>query len=164
MFGEFVTAAIMSESNNLNSDRSTQTKPKRIRQKCSAPDCTNHVVQGGVCVTHGAKRKLCSYPNCAKAAKLAGFCSTHGPARKKCDDPGCTRVAVRAGKCLSHGARRNAPCLTRNNSPITKDLTPPSNIQQLHNESRPGQNVELVSKLPLTKILYPPQNVTIIDH
>ena len=88
------------------SGRSTQTKPKRIRRKCSAPDCTNRVVQGGVCVTHGAKRKLCSYPNCNKAVKLAGFCSTHGPARKKCDDPGCSRVAVQAGKCLSHGARR----------------------------------------------------------
>ena len=87
------------------SGRSTQTKPKRIHRKCSAPDCTNQVVQGGVCVTHGAKRKLCSYPNCNKAVKLAGFCSTHGPARKKCDDPGCSRVAVQAGKCLSHGAR-----------------------------------------------------------
>ena len=88
------------------SGRSTQTKPKRIRRKCSAPDCTNRVVQGGVCVTHGAKRKLCSYHNCNKAVKLAGFCSTHGPARKKCDDPGCSRVAVQAGKCLGHGARR----------------------------------------------------------
>ena len=81
-------------------------KPKRIRRKCSHPECDNRVVQGGVCVTHGAKRKLCAHPGCAKAVKLAGFCSTHGPARKKCDHQGCTRVAVQGGKCLSHGARR----------------------------------------------------------
>lgn len=82
------------------------SKPKRVRRKCSAPGCDNRVVQGGVCVTHGAKRKLCSHPNCNKAVKLAGFCSTHGPARKKCDQAGCSRVAVQGGMCLSHGARR----------------------------------------------------------
>ncbi|KAL7444804.1 hypothetical protein ACHAXM_009438 [Skeletonema potamos] len=92
---------------------STSTdKPKRVRRKCTAPGCDNRVVQGGVCVTHGAKRKLCSYAGCSKAVKLAGFCSSHGPTRKKCDyiDPSsggpCTRVAVQGGRCLSHGARR----------------------------------------------------------
>ena len=82
------------------------SKPKRIRRKCSAPSCPNRVVQGGVCVTHGAKRKLCLHAGCDKAVKLAGYCSTHGPARKKCDEWGCTRVAVQGGKCLSHGAKR----------------------------------------------------------
>jgi len=91
---------------------SSSAKPKRVRRKCTAPGCTNRVVQGGVCVTHGAKRKLCSYGGCSKAVKLAGFCSTHGPTRKKCDyiDPSsgdpCARVAVQGGRCLSHGARR----------------------------------------------------------
>ena len=91
---------------------SSSIKPKRVRRKCTAPGCTNRVVQGGVCVTHGAKRKLCSYAGCSKAVKLAGFCSTHGPTRKKCDyvDPSsgdpCARVAVQGGRCLSHGARR----------------------------------------------------------
>ncbi len=60
---------------------SSSAKPKRVRRKCTAPGCTNRVVQGGVCVTHGAKRKLCSYEGCSKAVKLAGFCSTHGPTR-----------------------------------------------------------------------------------
>lgn len=87
-------------------------KPKRVRRKCTAPGCENRVVQGGVCVTHGAKRKLCSHAGCSKAVKLAGFCSSHGPTRKKCDyiDPSsggpCTRVVVQGGRCLSHGARR----------------------------------------------------------
>jgi len=94
-----------------NGTSSSGAKPKRVRRKCSFPSCANRVVQGGVCVTHGAKRKLCSHPNCTKAVKLAGFCSTHGPARRKCDYLGqhgetCSRVAVQGGKCLSHGARR----------------------------------------------------------
>ncbi|KAL3800485.1 hypothetical protein HJC23_011722 [Cyclotella cryptica] len=80
--------------------------PRRIRRKCSHPSCPNRVVQGGVCVTHGAKRKMCLHPGCDKAVKLAGYCSTHGPARRKCDAAGCTRVAVQGGKCLSHGAKR----------------------------------------------------------
>ena len=90
---------------------SSSDNPKRVRRKCTAPNCTNRVVQGGVCVTHGAKRKLCSFAGCSKAVKLAGFCSSHGPTRKKCDyiDPSCgpcARVAVQGGRCLSHGARR----------------------------------------------------------
>ena len=80
----------------------------------SAPGCLNRVVQGGVCVTHGAKRKLCGHPGCAKAVKLAGYCSTHGPARKKCGHNGCTRVAVQGGRCLSHGARRRVCCYPLN--------------------------------------------------
>ncbi|KAL7463748.1 hypothetical protein ACHAXS_004100 [Conticribra weissflogii] len=80
--------------------------PRRVRRKCSFPDCPNRVVQGGVCVTHGAKRKLCDVPGCTKAVKIAGRCSSHGPARRKCDFEGCPRVAVQGGKCLSHGARR----------------------------------------------------------
>mmetsp|Transcript_55750 Transcript_55750/g.67007 ORF Transcript_55750/g.67007 Transcript_55750/m.67007 type:complete len:101 (+) Transcript_55750:405-707(+) len=30
---------------------------KLQRKKCKEPDCTNYVVQGGVCIRHGAKRK-----------------------------------------------------------------------------------------------------------
>ncbi|KAL9191273.1 hypothetical protein ACHAXT_000979 [Thalassiosira profunda] len=89
---------------------SPAAKPKRVRRKCSAPGCANRVVQGGVCVTHGAKRKLCAHPGCAKAVKLAGFCSAHGPARRKCGHEGCTRVAVQGGRCLSHGAKRRVCC------------------------------------------------------
>lgn len=91
-----------------NTKKSTPSgpKPKRIRRKCSHSGCPNRVVQGGVCVTHGAKRKMCNHPGCDKAVKLAGYCSTHGPARKKCAQQGCTRVAVQGGKCLSHGAKR----------------------------------------------------------
>ncbi|KAL7487005.1 hypothetical protein ACHAW6_012614 [Cyclotella cf. meneghiniana] len=94
------------KSKQASSSTTSPRKTKRLRRKCSHPSCPNRVVQGGVCVTHGAKRKMCLHPGCDKAVKLAGYCSTHGPARRKCDAVGCTRVAVQGGKCLSHGAKR----------------------------------------------------------
>ena len=81
----------------------------RVRRLCTIEGCTNRVVQGGVCVTHGAKRKTCKYPDCDKSVKKAGFCSTHGPARKRCEILGCCRVAVQGGICIGHGAKKN-PC------------------------------------------------------
>lgn len=80
---------------------------KRVRRVCTIEGCANRVVQGGVCVTHGAKRKACKHPGCGKSVKKAGFCSTHGPARKRCEVPGCSRVAVQGGICIGHGAKKN---------------------------------------------------------
>ena len=67
-------------------------------------DIISGVVQGGVCVKHGAKRRICKYPGCEKNIKSKGLCSKHGPARKKCTTPKCSNVAVKGGKCKSHGA------------------------------------------------------------
>jgi len=101
-----ISTNLPDEKDGDNSKISPKKKTKRIKRKCSAPNCENKVVQGGVCITHGAKRKLCSHPGCTKTVKAAGFCSTHGPPRKKCESIGCIRVAVQGGKCLSHGARK----------------------------------------------------------
>ena len=79
---------------------------KRIRRKCTVGGCINRVVQGGLCIAHGAKRKLCGHPGCTKNVKKAGLCSTHGPARKRCDLPGCSKVAVQGGRCIAHGAKK----------------------------------------------------------
>ena len=79
---------------------------KRVRRKCSVAECTNRVVQGGLCIAHGAKRKLCGFPGCKKHVKKAGMCSTHGPARKRCEVEGCPKVAVQGGKCIAHGAKK----------------------------------------------------------
>lgn len=79
---------------------------KRIRRKCSVPECTNRVVQGGLCISHGAKRKICGHPGCTKHVKKAGMCSTHGPARKRCEVDGCQKVAVQGGRCIAHGAKK----------------------------------------------------------
>lgn len=79
---------------------------KRIRRKCTVANCPNRVVQGGLCISHGAKRKQCKHPGCTKNVKKAGLCSTHGPARKRCDTEGCSKVAVQGGKCIAHGAKK----------------------------------------------------------
>lgn len=79
---------------------------KRVRRKCSIASCPNRVVQGGLCIAHGAKRKTCKYPGCTKNVKKAGLCSTHGPARKRCDFEGCQKVAVQGGRCIAHGAKK----------------------------------------------------------
>ncbi len=79
---------------------------KRVRRKCTIKDCPNRVVQGGLCIQHGARRKTCKHPGCNKNVKKAGLCSTHGPARKRCDTDGCSKVAVQGGKCIAHGAKK----------------------------------------------------------
>jgi hypothetical protein len=79
---------------------------KRVRRKCTVPNCHNRVVQGGLCISHGAKRKTCRHSGCEKNVKKAGLCSTHGPARKRCNTDGCEKVAVQGGKCIAHGAKK----------------------------------------------------------
>lgn len=79
---------------------------KRVRRKCTIEGCPNRVVQGGLCISHGAKRKTCKHPGCTKNVKKAGFCSTHGPARKRCEHPDCPKVAVQGGRCIAHGAKK----------------------------------------------------------
>ena len=44
----------------------------------SVAGCQNGIVQGGVCVKHGAKRRQCKFPGCDKNSKSAGLCSKHG--------------------------------------------------------------------------------------
>lgn len=79
---------------------------KRVRRKCTVENCPNRVVQGGLCISHGAKRKQCKHPGCTKNVKKAGLCSTHGPARKRCEAEGCQKVAVQGGRCIAHGAKK----------------------------------------------------------
>eukprot|EP00588_Corethron_pennatum_P029473 CAMPEP_0194337968 /NCGR_PEP_ID=MMETSP0171-20130528/77951_1 /TAXON_ID=218684 /ORGANISM="Corethron pennatum, Strain L29A3" /LENGTH=62 /DNA_ID=CAMNT_0039101937 /DNA_START=362 /DNA_END=547 /DNA_ORIENTATION=+ len=47
---------------------------RRPRRKCVVWDCPNRVVQGGRCISHGAKRKGCASPGCPKTVKKAGLC------------------------------------------------------------------------------------------
>lgn len=89
-----------------NSDDLGDSNQKRQRRKCSMPDCPNRVVQGGLCIGHGAKRKTCAHPGCSKNVKAKGLCSTHGPARKRCNAEGCAKVAVQGGRCIAHGAKK----------------------------------------------------------
>jgi hypothetical protein len=79
---------------------------KRVRRKCTIYGCQNRVVQGGLCITHGARRKTCQHPGCMKHVKKVGFCTTHGSARKRCDVVGCHKVAVQKNRCVAHGAKK----------------------------------------------------------
>jgi hypothetical protein len=79
---------------------------KRVRRKCTIDNCVNRVVQGGLCIAHGAKRKMCKHPGCEKNVKKAGLCSSHGPARRRCDVGTCGKVAVQGGRCIAHGAKK----------------------------------------------------------
>jgi hypothetical protein len=89
--------------------KTKSTKPvarKRVSRKCQIGNCANTVVQGGRCISHGAKRSKCKHPGCTKNTKKAGMCSTHGPARKKCQTLECENVAVQGGLCINHGAKK----------------------------------------------------------
>jgi len=68
-------------------------------------------VQGGLCIQHGAKRKVCRVAGCTKHVKKSGLCSAHGPARKRCEFPDCNKVAVQGGKCIAHGAKKRLCCI-----------------------------------------------------
>eukprot|EP00985_Skeletonema_marinoi_P002181 scaffold885_cov209-Skeletonema_marinoi.AAC.3 len=92
-------------------------KIRRMRKKkCSVPNCPNRVVQGEICVTHGAKKKkyTCSVPDCPNRVVLGGVCVTHGAQKKQskatkkkkeCIVPNCPRKAVQGGVCVTHGAK-----------------------------------------------------------
>jgi len=75
----------------------------RARSQCRFPGCNNCVVQGGLCIAHGAKRKICGFPECNKHVKKAGMCSVHGPPRKLCEVYKCPNQAHKGGRCKSHG-------------------------------------------------------------
>lgn len=90
---------------------SPEKRRLRPRRKCTFPDCGNRVVQGGLCISHGAKRKPCGFPNCPKFVKHAGMCSAHGPRRKRCFVGGCDKASVQRGMCIAHGAKKKL-CLT----------------------------------------------------
>jgi hypothetical protein len=98
------------EGDDSDSDTNNKLAPggtsKRVRRKCTVGGCANRVVQGGLCISHGAKRKTCKHPGCNKNVKKAGLCSTHGPARRRCDADGCSKVAVQGGRCIAHGAKK----------------------------------------------------------
>jgi hypothetical protein len=94
------------EKKDTSSKLASGGTSKRVRRKCTVNACENRVVQGGLCIAHGAKRKQCKHPGCTKHVKKAGLCSTHGPARRRCDAEGCTKVAVQGGRCIAHGAKK----------------------------------------------------------
>eukprot|EP00985_Skeletonema_marinoi_P006464 scaffold2799_cov126-Skeletonema_marinoi.AAC.3 len=77
------------------------------RKLCSSEGCTNMVV-GGVCIRHVAKvtrkHKLCSREECTNQARKGGVCIRHGAQKKRCSREECTNYAKKGGVCMRHGA------------------------------------------------------------
>jgi len=65
-----------------SSTQSYTSKPQHCKRLCSVLGCKNGIVQGGVCVSHGAKRRKCQVEGCDKNAKCVGRCSAHGYVNK----------------------------------------------------------------------------------
>lgn len=83
----------------------------RVRKFCGVEGCPNRVRSGGLCETHGAKRKerrLCGFEGCTNQAKKGGVCLKHGSVdnRKECKVGGCATKAISHGVCARHGANR----------------------------------------------------------
>ena len=78
-----------------------------ISHECSVEDCRKRVVNGGVCVEHGAevKKKECSVDGCTRQAQNGGVCIRHGAKkyRYECSVEGCTNRVVNGGVCVKHG-------------------------------------------------------------
>ena len=55
-------------------------------KQCSNEGCTNHAVNGGVCLRHGAKHKRCSIEGCTKYPQKGGLCIRHGAYRNTQDE------------------------------------------------------------------------------
>lgn len=106
----FDTASVLASTPFSSTVPGSEIKSKRAARKCKVEHCSNSVVQGGLCISHGAKRKQCSHPGCSKNVKKAGMCSAHGPARKKCEYRDCCNIAVQGGLCISHGAKKRLCC------------------------------------------------------
>ena len=75
---------------------------------CSHEGCTNNALKGGVCSSHGAKKKICSHEGCTSYAQKGGVCVRHGANRTKkiCSHEGCANIVQKGGVCWTHGANR----------------------------------------------------------
>ena len=93
----------------LNQDKVVDHAPKkkRVRRRCSADECANIAVNGGVCVKHGAKVKTCSHEGCTNNVQKQGVCIKHGAKvtkkRMACNHEGCTNWIRKRGVCRRHG-------------------------------------------------------------
>ena len=97
--------------------RNVQDKPcvDVVKRKyCRQDGCDNRVVQGGVCVQHGAivkrkerggsKHKYCNQEGCGNTVQQGGVCIKHGARVKLCNKEGCVNKVVQGGFCKQHGA------------------------------------------------------------
>ena len=63
--------------------RHDKERGARRRKYCSQDGCDKQVLQGGVCVRHGAIVKLCSQGGCGNIVIQGGVCVQHGARKRK---------------------------------------------------------------------------------
>lgn len=90
-------------------DKKKIKNDKKYVYKCKVEGCTKNVVNSGVCLEHGAKKKIhyCKHPSgCTKQVQRQGLCAAHGgrsyKPKEKCEIDGCTNIADSRGKCRTH--------------------------------------------------------------
>jgi len=98
-------------SEERNVDVSTSTiKPTIVKKRyiytCTHEGCNNRVVNGGLCVKHGAKRLICKHEGCNNQCTVGGLCIKHGAKKYTCSHDGCTNQIISRGVCIKHGAKR----------------------------------------------------------
>eukprot|EP00577_Skeletonema_sp_RCC1716_P025408 CAMPEP_0113400472 /NCGR_PEP_ID=MMETSP0013_2-20120614/16142_1 /TAXON_ID=2843 ORGANISM="Skeletonema costatum, Strain 1716" /NCGR_SAMPLE_ID=MMETSP0013_2 /ASSEMBLY_ACC=CAM_ASM_000158 /LENGTH=182 /DNA_ID=CAMNT_0000285545 /DNA_START=46 /DNA_END=590 /DNA_ORIENTATION=- /assembly_acc=CAM_ASM_000158 len=73
-------AQIQEELANLDIDDVMKALRKSLstNKRCSRNGCDKFVVNGGVCVSHGAKLKRCSSEGCTNQVVKGGVCMRHG--------------------------------------------------------------------------------------
>lgn len=87
-------------------------KKKSNFPQCSVIGCTNlsRSGKGGVCIRHGAKKRLCIHPGCTNLQNTKRVCRRHGAPAKACSVEGCTTNARKHGLCRKHGGMDTSQC------------------------------------------------------
>ena len=81
---------------------------RKSKATCMREGCHSKVVNSGVCMKHGARRRICSTKGCKNMIVKGGVCVRHGAkqAQRICRWQGCSNVVVRGGVCVRHGANK----------------------------------------------------------
>eukprot|EP00985_Skeletonema_marinoi_P022697 scaffold14635_cov143-Skeletonema_marinoi.AAC.1 len=122
------SASMDSDERNTQSDRKRKSSstymelpPKKdahlmgVLIKSSKVECVSGMGQhgqrrnaanGGVCLKHGAQKRLCRMEGCMNGVKNGGVCFMHGAHKRLCRMEGCMNGVIKGGVCIRHGAYR----------------------------------------------------------
>lgn len=76
-------------------------RPKRIRRRCTQPDCGKRARSLGLCIAHGGGKR-CAVEGCNKSSQGGNMCIKHGGG-KRCSFQGCDKAAQTNSLCKAHG-------------------------------------------------------------
>lgn len=76
-------------------------RPKRIRRRCTQPDCGKRARSLGLCIAHGGGKR-CAVDGCNKSSQGGNMCIKHGGG-KRCSFQGCDKAAQTNSLCKAHG-------------------------------------------------------------